>query len=206
MRSEYRRNRFHRKAPEQPLLLLFPGCCTDAASTMRIRKGQARWSNASARGESQSSDALHAATGSQDQPTPPDHPYMNLDEFVNSLARENCFPDEEFTNPYGDHHYKTGESSSLTTNFSRPSDDQPHFSRVDSRSSVKINADDVDTSLRLAISPREMAPAADPASKMKSSEGRVTIRTTLEASEIEIVHGAEECGQSCQMANTSAVS
>lgn len=201
MRSGYRRNRFHRKAPEQPLLLLFPGCCTDAASTMRIRKGQARWSNARARGESQSSDALHAATGSQDQPTPPDHPYMNLDEFVNSLARENCFPDEEFSNPYGDHHYKTGESSSLTTNF-----DQPHFSRVDSRSSVKINADDVDTSLRLAISPRDMAPAPDPASKMKSSQGGVTIRTTLEASEIEIAHGAEEeCGQSCRMANTSEV-
>lgn len=217
MRSGYRRYNFRNKA-ERPLLLLFPGCCNDTASVMRIRKGQPRGGNASARGEhSHSSDAL-AATGSQDQhdktdellpveershsgaaeqfennpervvvrseaspswlaalqtsakrsPTPPERPYMNLDEFVNSLARKNCFPDEECTNPHSDQRHKTGESSGLINTFSGPSDDQsiPHFLRVDSGSSIK-KTDDVDTSLRLAISPRVQAPAADRANRNK---------------------------------------
>ena len=215
MRSGYRRHFFRNKA-ERPLLLLFPGCCNDEASVMRIRKGQARGSNASARGGSHSSGAL-AATGSQDQPdktnesfpiedrscartaerfetipervvvrheaqptllaalqtsakrspTPPERPYMNLDDFVNSLARTNVFPDEESINPYSDHHRTTGESSSFITKIPGPSDQFiPHFSREDSRSSLGT-ADDVDTSLRLAISPREKVPAPDPAKREK---------------------------------------
>lgn len=246
MRSGYRRNIFRNKA-ERPLLLLFPGCCYDAASVMRIRKGQARGGNASARGGSNSSAALAAATGSQDRhdktaeflaveqrsdssvgekcenipervvvrsgappslgasqtsasrsPTPPDRPYMNLDEFVNSLARKNCFPDEEFINPYSDDRHKTGEGSGLI-NFSGPIiDDQstPHFSRVNSGSSIK-NADEVDTSLRLAISPRELAPAADPAKWFKG--GNIVINTE------EVVAGTLDDGRRryCESLNLS---
>ncbi|KAG0613378.1 hypothetical protein M758_6G098400 [Ceratodon purpureus] len=237
MRSVYRRNIFHSKA-ERPLLLLFPSR-DDAASVMRIRKGQARGGNASARGESNSSFALAAASGSQDQfettddflpvgagshsipaekhcenipdsqlvvrseappswisalqtnakrsLSPPDRPYMNLDEFVNSLASKNCFPEEEFSNPYSDQRHKTGESSGLI-NFSGPSEHQrtPHFLRVDSGNSIKKNADDVDTSLRLAISPRETAQAADPLHSVKGGSSNIVNNTQVMAGTLDV--------------------
>lgn len=91
------------------------------------------------------------------QISPPERPYMNLDEFVTSLARKNCFPADDACQDYSDDHSSCGLINNEYCSVQSTSgndEESPDFSRLyGGNEDLRGDIAAVETSLRLSSGP-----------------------------------------------------